>query len=100
MELLLVLLQQFFEDVDCRIASPATTVIDEELIMQTKDNDAAQRPHTDAMDSSATNLEVGLELVGTRSNVTDRGDAPPDGGYGWVCSVSLLFINAHTWGKI
>ncbi|KAL4787247.1 major facilitator superfamily domain-containing protein [Aspergillus varians] len=25
-------------------------------------------------------------------------DLPPDGGYGWVCVVSVFWINAHTWG--
>ncbi|EWC44347.1 hypothetical protein DRE_01173 [Drechslerella stenobrocha 248] len=24
--------------------------------------------------------------------------APPDGGYGWVCVISAMFINACTWG--
>lgn len=58
---------------------------------------------TDTGQPSAGNEDVNpsapdLELVGTQSNVADREDVPPDGGYGWVCSVSLLFINAHTWG--
>ena len=25
-------------------------------------------------------------------------DAPPDGGYGWVCVMCTFVINAHTWG--
>lgn len=25
-------------------------------------------------------------------------EAPPDGGYGWVCVVCVFLINAHTWG--
>ena len=25
-------------------------------------------------------------------------DVPPNGGYGWVCTVSCATINAHTWG--
>ncbi|KAJ4503869.1 hypothetical protein HRR83_008677 [Exophiala dermatitidis] len=25
-------------------------------------------------------------------------DAPPDGGYGWVCVACNFFINGHTWG--
>jgi hypothetical protein len=25
-------------------------------------------------------------------------DEFPEGGYGWVCVVSIFLINAHTWG--
>ncbi|PNS19955.1 hypothetical protein CAC42_7922 [Sphaceloma murrayae] len=25
-------------------------------------------------------------------------DVPPNGGYGWVCTACVAFINAHTWG--
>lgn len=25
-------------------------------------------------------------------------DAPPNGGYGWVCVVCAALINGHTWG--
>ena len=25
-------------------------------------------------------------------------DAPPDGGYGWVCVACVFLINGHTWG--
>lgn len=35
-------------------------------------------------DEHANSLDVALELEGTRSNVADREDVPPDGGYGWV----------------
>lgn len=28
----------------------------------------------------------------------DQVDAPPNGGYGWVCVACVFWINAHTWG--
>lgn len=40
----------------------------------------------------------GLALVGTPSNVSNREDIPPDGGYGWVCTICFFLINANTWG--
>ena len=27
-----------------------------------------------------------------------QSDEIPDGGYGWVCTACVFFINAHTWG--
>ncbi|KAI9933932.1 hypothetical protein ASPWEDRAFT_35915 [Aspergillus wentii DTO 134E9] len=32
------------------------------------------------------------------SNVATQEDIPPDGGYGWVCTICVFLINAHTWG--
>lgn len=31
-------------------------------------------------------------------NVASQEDVPPDGGYGWVCTLCVFLINAHTWG--
>lgn len=31
-------------------------------------------------------------------HVAEQEDAPPNGGYGWVCCASVFMINAHTWG--
>lgn len=39
-----------------------------------------------------------IELVGAQTNVATREDVPPDGGYGWVCTVCMFLINANTWG--
>jgi hypothetical protein len=38
----------------------------------------------------------GLEKVPTQ--VSEQPWTPPNGGYGWVCVVTVWFINAHTWG--
>lgn len=32
------------------------------------------------------------------ANIALQEDIPPDGGYGWVCTVCVFLINAHTWG--
>lgn len=32
------------------------------------------------------------------ANIALQEDVPPDGGYGWVCTVCVFLINAHTWG--
>jgi MFS family permease len=34
----------------------------------------------------------------TQTNVAERIDVPPDGGYGWVVCGCVFFINAHTFG--
>lgn len=31
-------------------------------------------------------------------NMATLEDIPPDGGYGWVCTLCVFLINAHTWG--
>lgn len=31
-------------------------------------------------------------------DVAEKEDSPPNGGYGWVCTACVFFINAHTWG--
>lgn len=33
-------------------------------------------------------------------NADEATAAPPDGGYGWVCVVSLFMINFSTWGAV
>lgn len=38
------------------------------------------------------------EWTGTQTNVAEREDVPPDGGYGWVVTTCVFFINASTWG--
>jgi len=38
------------------------------------------------------------EWTETQTNVAERIDVPPDGGYGWVVCGCVFFINAHTFG--
>ncbi|KAF3392496.1 putative transporter MCH2 [Penicillium rolfsii] len=40
------------------------------------------------------------ELIEPSSQLTDppEDSSPPDGGYGWVCTVAAAIINAHSWG--
>lgn len=45
------------------------------------------------------NDDIELEqLSGLQTNITERIDVPPNGGYGWVVTACVFFINAHTWG--
>ena len=42
-----------------------------------------------------------LSHVGTESSpIVSEPEAPPDGGYGWVCLGALFTINCFTWGVI
>jgi MFS family permease len=59
----------------------------------TRDQASASAAEQSAND--AIELE---EWNGTQANVAERIDVPPDGGYGWVVTACVFFINAHTWG--
>lgn len=37
-------------------------------------------------------------VPGCRQGETSTPEPPPDGGYGWVCTVAAAVINAHSWG--
>lgn len=39
------------------------------------------------------------ELHGPQDKTEQIAPPPPDGGYGWVCTISCATINAHTWGE-
>lgn len=49
--------------------------------------------------SLAPSDEIELEqLTRPRTNIAEREDVPPDGGYGWIVTACVFLINAHTWG--
>ena len=57
-----------------------------------------QETQDEAPISGADNVEA-LDFIDTQtSNVANIEYVPPDGGYGWVCTISIFLINAHTWG--
>lgn len=39
-----------------------------------------------------------LESPVDGANVFEQEDIPPDGGYGWVCTLCVFLINFNTWG--
>lgn len=43
--------------------------------------------------SNASNFTEGTNVTGTPLD-----DAPPDGGYGWVCCIAVSLLNGFTWG--
>jgi MFS family permease len=65
--------------------------------------DEVESPETASAreDSVSDNIDPYLPADahhGITVNVHGRADAPPNGGYGWVCTACCALINAHTWG--
>lgn len=48
-------------------------------------------------DTQAVRNQTDLEHVGIPDEPPN--DDPPDGGYGWVVVVSIVFMTASTWGR-
>lgn len=46
--------------------------------------------------TNATVLEAPRSL--DAGNLRNESSEPPDGGYGWLVTVCVALINAHTWG--
>lgn len=70
-----------------------------------KRNDSIQGPeealelqHSRA--SRRDDAEPGLPEVPEEemTNVASIEPVPPNGGYGWVCTLAVFLINSHTWG--
>ncbi|RMD40274.1 hypothetical protein DV735_g4853, partial [Chaetothyriales sp. CBS 134920] len=60
------------------------------------DKHAVQVEMAPREESVAVVEAVNLERAAARAD--SQTDAPPDGGFGWVCVLCTFFINAHTWG--
>ena len=54
--------------------------------------------HALEADPQAPSPKQDFEVIDAQANVVTREDVPQDGGFGWVCVVCVLLINAHTWG--
>ena len=55
------------------------------------------------LELSSPSLRPSVELLlghhqPSPAHAKDQEYVPPNGGYGWVCVVSVFLINAHTWG--
>jgi hypothetical protein len=49
--------------------------------------------------TAASTKKMGaVDAASGRDRVVDIEDVPPNGGYGWVCTLCVFLINAHTWG--
>jgi len=75
------------EDVDAERNSPSTGTPHE---MHKKDQQDTARNQ----DSSSNSPTKESQAPHTSAEI----DVPPNGGYGWVCTVCCATINAHTWG--
>lgn len=58
----------------------------------------SRQTHASADETSPIARSQDFELGSAQVNVTERLDVPLDGGYGWMCSICVFLINAHTWG--
>ncbi|UPX10334.1 uncharacterized protein EKO05_0001000 [Ascochyta rabiei] len=47
---------------------------------------------------SPSNTDPSSEAKNKDSTQPQQDAAPPNGGYGWVCTFCVALINAHTWG--
>lgn len=56
-----------------------------------------QHPPQATEQPTSDNIEL-EQWADTQTNIAERLDVPPDGGYGWVVTTCVFFINAHTWG--
>ena len=75
------------EDVDAERDSPPATGIPHEVQKPEREDTAAQ------YQASTPNNHTSKD-----SETPHVADVPPNGGYGWVCTVACGTINAHTWG--
>ncbi|KAL1619390.1 hypothetical protein SLS54_006668 [Diplodia seriata] len=54
---------------------------------------ATAHQHGSSTESFGSSMQPAEE-----ARVALQEDVPPNGGYAWVCTISVFLINAHTWG--
>ncbi|KAF4556906.1 MFS-type transporter-like protein 17 [Elsinoe fawcettii] len=66
------------------------------------DRDAGPRPSTsskgEVADGHSHSDSLEPPSAQDATPASPPADIPPNGGYGWVCTIAVAIINAHTWG--
>lgn len=57
-------------------------------------------PHPLQHHSRQTRGRLSIFAMPPTIDVDEASAAPPDGGYGWVCVLSLFLVNFSTWGAV
>ncbi|CAK4032345.1 transporter MCH2 [Lecanosticta acicola] len=67
--------------------------------MEEKDDEinAPNMPASDEVESTASD-NAPVDKENQNQEASRKLQAPPNGGYGWVCTACCALINAHTWG--
>lgn len=75
--------------------------IDNANVNSASKNNRDEAPLTNfELEAQLTTIISGVQETSRNSisNVVSQQDVPPDGKYGWVVTLCVFLINAHTWG--